>query len=135
MEIIPNRERFPPMRIGITLEDDQGFESGVSRHFGQCRYFFIVDIKDRKIMETKVVPNPARHGAGGCLAVDEMLSHQVTHVIAGGMGSGAQQKFMAAGVEVLGYSGKVLDAVQDFLKGPLEGVETCREHGHNGECH
>ena len=45
------------MRIGITLEDEKGFESYVAQHFGQCRYFFIVDIKDSKIVETKVVPN------------------------------------------------------------------------------
>ncbi|MBN1869796.1 MAG: dinitrogenase iron-molybdenum cofactor biosynthesis protein [Candidatus Omnitrophica bacterium] len=123
------------MRIGITLEDERGFESNVSQHFGQCRYFFIVNIEDKKIMETKVVPNNAQHGGGGCQAVDEILRHKVTHVIAGGMGGGAQQKFLQAGVKVFGYSGKVLDAVRDFLKGPLGGLDACREHGHDGECH
>ncbi len=123
------------MKVGITLEDEKGFESNVAEHFGQCRYFFIVDIKDNKIMETKVVPNNAQHGGGGCQAVDEILRHNVDCVIAGGMGGGAQQKFMNAGVKVFGYSGKVMDAVKDFLKGPLGGLETCREHGQEGQCH
>lgn len=122
------------MRIGITLEDEKGFESYVAQHFGQCRYFFIVDIKDSKIMETKVVPNNAQHGGGGCQAVDEILRHKVNCVIAGGMGGGAQQKFMNAGVQVFGYSGKVQDAVRDFLKGPLGGLDVCHEPGHDGEC-
>ncbi len=122
------------MRVGITLEDERGLESKVSEHFGQCRYFLIVDIKDNQMATTKVVPNNAQHGGGGCLAVDDMLAHKVDYVIAGGMGGGAQQKFMRANVKICGYSGKAQDAIRDFLKGPLASLGTCHEHGHSGEC-
>ncbi|HQP09763.1 MAG TPA: NifB/NifX family molybdenum-iron cluster-binding protein [Candidatus Omnitrophota bacterium] len=124
------------MRIGITLEDDRGMEGEVAQHFGQCRYFFLADVQDNKITGTNVVLNNAQHGGGGCQAVDEMLRHKVDYVIAGGMGGGAQQKFARAGVKVFGYSGKVRDALDDFLKGPLGGLDACKgEHGHADGCH
>ncbi|MFA5367081.1 MAG: NifB/NifX family molybdenum-iron cluster-binding protein, partial [Dehalococcoidia bacterium] len=88
------------MRVGVVLEDEKGIQGSVCAHFGQCKFFLLADIdKDRKkITGTKIVPNTAAHGGGGCVAVDEILKHKVTHVIAGGMGMGAQQKFANAGV-------------------------------------
>jgi len=113
------------------LENEHGAHGNVCAHFGQCKYFFLADIdKDKKkITSTRIVPNTAVHGGGGCIAVDEILKYKVTHVIAGGMGMGAQQKFANAGVEVFGYSGKVQDALDDFMKDALGGLDACREHG------
>ena len=117
------------MRIGITMEDDQGIEGNVSLHFGQCRYFFIIDIEGNKIASSKVVENNASHGGGGCAAVDEILKHDVTHVISGGMGMGAQVKFADAGVKVSGFSGKVKDAIDGLLNDLLPELGACKEHG------
>lgn len=121
------------IRIGITLDDDRGLEGEVSQHFGQCRYFCVVDMDGEAIKGSRVVPNTAQHGGGGCRAVDELLRHQITHVIAGGMGMGAQEKFAAAGVKIFGYSGKAKEALNDFLRNTLGGLDACREHG--GGCH
>lgn len=120
-------------RIGITLDDDGGLESGVSQHFGQCQYFCVVDMDGKTIKGSQVVPNTVQHGGGGCRAVDELLRHKITHIIAGGMGIGAQEKFAAAGVKIFSYSGKAKDALNAFLKNTLGGLDACREHG--GECH
>jgi len=119
------------MKVGVVLENEHGAQGNVCAHFGQCKYFFLADIdKDKKkITSTRIVPNTAVHGGGGCIAVDEILKYNVTHVIAGGMGMGAQQKFANAGVEVFGYSGKVQDALDDFMKDALGGLDACREHG------
>ena len=117
------------MRLGITLEDDNGIHGNVSMHFGQCRYFFLADIKDNRIGRTRIVPNNAQHGGGGCKAVDEILEYNITHVIAGGMGMGAQNKFAQAGVQVFAYSGKVQDAIDNFLKNSLGSLDACQEHG------
>ena len=116
------------MRLGITLEDENGIHSNVSMHFGQCKYFFIADIKDNKIEHTRIIPNIAQHGGGGCRAVDEILQYNITHLIAGGMGMNAQNKFAQAGVQVFGYSGTAMDAIEDFLKNSLGGLESCKEH-------
>lgn len=129
------------MRIGIVLEDEKGLKGDVCAHFGQCKYFFLADLdKDgKKIAKTQIVPNTVSHGGGGCVAVDEILKHKVTHVIAGGMGMGAQQKFAMAGVQVFGYSGNVQKALDDFMNNTLGGLEACKEHGsghsHGGGCH
>ncbi|MFH1479240.1 MAG: NifB/NifX family molybdenum-iron cluster-binding protein [Candidatus Omnitrophota bacterium] len=117
------------MKIGITLEDNRGLESNVSLHFGQCRYFLIADVENNNIKSADVVPNTAQHGGGGCVAVDEILKHDITHVIAGGMGMGAQNKFAQAGVSVFGFSGKARDAVSALIKNTLGGLDACHEHG------
>ena len=81
------------------------------------------------------MPNTAVHGGGGCIAVDEILKHKITHVIAGGMGMGAQQKFANAGVQIFGYSGKVQTALDDFMNNTLGGLDACKDHGDSGSCH
>ncbi|MDD5282226.1 MAG: NifB/NifX family molybdenum-iron cluster-binding protein [Candidatus Omnitrophica bacterium] len=125
------------MRVGVVLEDDSGVHGNVCTHFGQCRYFLLADIdKDKKdITSTRIVPNTAVHGGGGCVAVDEILKHKVTHVIAGGMGMGAQAKFAQAGVEVFGYSGNVQKALDDFMNNALGGLDACENHGNGKSCH
>jgi predicted Fe-Mo cluster-binding NifX family protein len=125
------------MRVGVVLEDELGAQGNVCAHFGQCKFFFLVDVdKDKKkIISTRIVPNTVSHGGGGCVAVDEILKHKVTHVIAGGMGGGAQQKFAQAGVQVFGYSGNVQKALDDFMNNTLGGLDACKDHGHAGECH
>lgn len=120
------------MRVGITLEDQGGLQSNVAQHFGQCKYFFLLDIENGKIKDSKVVANTSVHGGGGCVAVDELLKHNVTHVISGGMGMGAQQKFAQAGVKVFGYSGSVKEALDDFMTNKLGGLSACKDHG---TCH
>ncbi len=125
------------MKIGIVLEDERGIHGTVCAHFGQCKFFFLADIDQdkKKIIGTRIVPNTAVHGGGGCVAVDELLQYKVTHVIAGGMGMGAQQKFAQAGVQVFGYSGSVQNALDDFMNNTLGGLEACKDHGHGDSCH
>jgi len=122
------------MRIGVTLDDERGLSGNVCAHFGQCKFFLIVDVDENKksIIKTEVVPNLAVHGGGGCLAVTEILKYKVTHVISGGMGMGAQQKFEFAGVKIFGCLGNVEDAIKSLLLNSLGGIEACKEHG---DCH
>jgi len=124
------------MRVGIVLEDDTGVHGHVCEHFGQSKYFFLLDVdKDSKrIIGSRTVSNPVAHGGGGCGAVDEILKYRITHLIAGGMGMGAQQKFADAGVEVFGYSGSVKKAIDDFLNNEIGSLDACRLHGEDGAC-
>jgi predicted Fe-Mo cluster-binding NifX family protein len=115
------------IRVAITTEGEN-----VSAHFGQCPQFTICEFANGKLIDKKVVANTAEHGGGGCVAVDEILKHNINYVISGGMGMGAQQKFANAGVTVHGYSGKVEDAIKDFSANKLGGLDSCREHG---DCH
>lgn len=115
------------MRIGITLDENKGLKSQVSHHFGQCRYFLIVETDGKKIGEYRVVSNTAQHG-GSCLAVDEILKHKVTHMITGGMGIKAQMKLNNAGIEVFSYTGIAEDGIKKLIENSLDEIEPCKEH-------
>lgn len=117
------------MKIGITLNDEKGLESEVCAHFGQCSHFLIVETDGKNVTGSKVVANSAEHGGGGCQAVAEILKYGITHVIAGGMGMGAQNKFAAANVPIFGYCGKAGDAVKELIESRLGGIDPCRDHG------
>jgi len=117
------------MRVGVTLEDDKGLKSNVSAHFGQCSHFLIVDVDNSEIQFIRIEPNFAQHGGGGCTAVEEILKFNITHIIAGGMGAGAQNKFALADVQVFGYSGKAQEAIDCLITNSLGGLEACREQG------
>jgi len=115
------------MRIAVTLGNEKGLESEVFPHFGQCTHFLIAEIKDGKIADYKVVKNNSTHG-GGCRAVDELLKYKITHIISGGMGMGAQQKFANAGIKIFGYSGTVKTAIEKLLQNELSSLDACKEH-------
>ena len=125
------------MKVAVVLEDDNGVHGDVCAHFGQCKYFFIADIdeKNKAIIGSRIVPNNAAHGGGGCQAVAEIMKYNITHLIASGMGMGAQQRFAEAGVKVYGYSGNVGKALEHMLRGGLGGLDACKEHEHGGGCH
>jgi predicted Fe-Mo cluster-binding NifX family protein len=123
------------MRVGVVMDDERGMNGNVSVHFGQCKYFLLADVdeENKKVTGSQVVPNTVSHGGGGCVAVNELLTHKITHVIAGGMGMGAQSKFANADVKVFGFTSNVRDALDLLVKRSLGGIDPCKEH--EGECH
>ncbi len=118
------------MRIGITLNENNGLESQVSMHFGQCAYFMVAEIEGNKIKSHNIIDNKMAHGGGGCPAVGEMIKHKIDCIISGGMGPGAQMKFEDAGVKVFGFSGKAKDAIEKLIKNELKNLELCEHHDH-----
>ena len=126
------------MRIGVVLEDASGLKGNVCAHFGKCTNFLIIDIAadNQTIQKTTDIPNTVQHGSGGCQVMAEILKYQITHVIAGGMGMSAQQKFASCGVKIFGFQGNVQDGIDALLKNSLGGIEPCKEHGFgNHNCH
>jgi len=115
------------MKIGIAVEDESAFHANVCEQFGQCEYFFLVDvdIKKKVITATSIVPNTVPVDSDGCMAVDELLKHKVTHVIAGAIGASAQERFSAAGVKVFTYSGAIKNVLDDFLNHIFKDSEVC----------
>ena len=78
------------------------------------------DSEKKKVVGSMIVPNNAQHGGGGCVAVDEILKHAVTHVIAGGMGMGAVMKLNAGGIKVYRSTlATVKDVVEESEKGKI----------------
>lgn len=95
-------------------------------HFGHCEAFAIIDTDaaGRVINQTYITPPPHEPGL-----LPPWLSNQgVNCIIAGGMGSRAQQLFAQQGVRVItGAQGEdPRDVVEQYLRGTLQtGANTC----------
>ena len=102
------------------------YEGKLCAHFGHCEAFALIDAnKDGTIVnETYVTPPPHEPGL-----LPPWLSQQgVNCIIAGGMGSRAQQLFAQQGVQVVtgAQSETPREAVEQYLKGTLQiGANTC----------
>jgi len=108
------------MKVGISLEDENGLYSNVCKHFQESSQFFILDIDKNKIISSRIVPNHVQHNDKECIVADEILKYRITHIITGSMGVAAQKRFAEASVRVFRYSGKVKDAIDNFLKKNVE---------------
>lgn len=113
------------MRIAVTYENGSVFQ-----HFGHTENFKIYDIDNGEINGSKVVPtNGSGHGAlAGFLALNN-----VDTLICGGIGGGAQNALVEAGIKLYGgVSGNADEAVKALLDGTLgfnPNVQ-CNHHNH-----
>ncbi len=105
------------MRIAISTDKDT-----VSMHFGRCPSFTIIDIKDGKIVNKKLIDNPG-HQPG--IIPQFLHQHGVQCIICGGMGNRAKTFFDEFGIQVLvGVSGNIEDVIKNIQKGTLKGGES-----------
>lgn len=110
------------MRIAISTDSDY-----VSAHFGRCPSYTIVDIEDGKVLNRQLIENP-EHSPG---FLPGFLSSQgVDCVITGGMGMRAQSLFAEKNIQTItGVTGKIVDVIDQFLKGTLEAGESLCDKG------
>lgn len=110
-----------PMKFAVPT-----MQGKLCAHFGHCEAFALIDAEhDGTILsETYVTPPPHEPGI-----LPPWLARQgVKYIIAGGMGSRAQQLFNQQGVQVItGAMGEnPREIVEHYLKGTLEtGANTC----------
>lgn len=126
------------MKIGVSLDENNGLESKVSMHFGQCRYFMIVEIENGKMKKNEIIENKLAHGGGGCKSVPFLLSYDIKYLISGGMGQGAKLKLENSGVKVFYFEGMAKEAIDNFINNNLKTMDTCKEnhhHDHGHTCH
>ena len=101
-------------------------EGKLCAHFGHCEAFALIDTdgEGKVVNETYVTPPPHEPGL-----LPPWLSQQgVNCIIAGGMGSRAQQLFAQQGVQVVtgAQSENPREVVEQYLKGTLQtGANTC----------
>lgn len=113
------------MIIAVATEN-----GAVAAHFGHCPEYTLVKEEGGAILEQKVIPNPG-HEPG---FLPGYLARQgVSCIIAGGMGSRAQNLFAAENIETfVGISGPVDQVIKEYLNGTLKsGVSMCDHEG----CH
>ncbi len=102
------------------------YQGKLCAHFGHCEAFAIIDTDSNGKVIKEVYENSPPHEPG---LLPRWLSQKgVNCVIAGGMGSRAQQLFVQQGVTVVtGAQGEYpRDVVEQYLKGTLQtGANTC----------
>jgi len=102
------------------------YQGKLCAHFGHCEAFAIIDTDSNGKVIKEVYENSPPHEPG---LLPRWLSQKgVNCVIAGGMGSRAQQLFAQQGVTVVtGAQGEYpRDVVEQYLKGTLQtGANTC----------
>ncbi|KNY26094.1 iron-sulfur cluster carrier protein MrpORP [Pseudobacteroides cellulosolvens] len=120
-----NGEEKSVMKIAVATEG-----SNVSGHFGKCENFTIAEIENSEV-KNKVVVNTQGNQHG--LLPAFLASHNVSVVIAGGMGEGAKQNLVSKGIEIItGASGNIDEVINSFLNGRLKSSNTgCAGHGHS----
>lgn len=121
-------------RIALGCDNHFGLESSLSAHFGRCPYYIFVDASEEHMVGFQVVENPhcENHKPGG---VPHFIRSQKANVIiAGGMGPRAVDLFNQFGIEVVGGAqGKVGDVLESYLRGEVQGVNSCEYSSHRCE--
>lgn len=112
------------MKIAIPIVDGQ-----LCLHFGHCAHFVLVDVDEnnKKIVAQKQV-EPPPHEPG---VLPKWLHDQgATVILAGGMGSRAQQLFQQNGIQVVVGcpTAAPADLVAAFLAGTLVAGENVCDH-------
>lgn len=116
------------MKIAVAADEaDNVFE-----HFGSCGRFVIFDINENRMMERSEL----RTSVSGHDGLSQLMKeHGVGVVICGGIGQGAMDALMAAGILVVpGQTGDVDVAAASFIDGSLQSSSqtTCPGHGSEG---
>ena len=122
------------MRIALSVEDNNDFESKIAHHFGRCPFFALVDLEGTEVKEIQVIENPY-YGAHQPGQVPGFINSQNANVmLSGGMGGRAIQFFDQFGIKAAtGATGTVRSALESYLGGELSGAAPCKEsveHGH-----
>lgn len=108
----------------IAISTDSGF---VSAHFGRCPVFTIVEIEEGKILKIEEINNPGHQPGFLPLFLAEQ---DIKYIICGGMGDRAQGLFIEKGITpIVGVSGKINQAIDEFAQGRLKGGESFCKHG------
>ncbi len=104
----------------------------VSAHFGHCSEYAVYMIENGKIVSKTILESPG-HEPGRLPAF--LADHDVTHVLAGGMGPRAVDLFCANNIEVfLGISGKIDQVIRDFIAGKIIPGQSSCTHGPDHVC-
>lgn len=112
------------MKIAIPMTEGQ-----ICLHFGHCQQFCFVETDDKNNIVSKAMVVPPPHEPG--VLPKWLAENKVNVILAGGMGSRAQQLLNASNVKVqtgVDCSMSVEDAVKAYLGGNLVTGENACSH-------
>jgi predicted Fe-Mo cluster-binding NifX family protein len=126
------------VNICIPVDADQGVASPVCAHFGSARFFLVIDPEQGAC---RAIPNRNLHDAHGtCQPLVALQGEDIDAIVVGGIGMGALNKLLAAGLEVYKAQQPTVELVlAAFKAGQLRALTpeaVCGHHGHGmGHAH
>ena len=119
------------MTICIPVTADQGPDSPVCAHFGSAPYFMILDTATGAY---RALPNRNQHHAHGmCQPLAAIAGEQIDAIVVGGIGMGALNKLLGAGLDVFQAQHPTVELTLAALEaGHLKGMSpdaACGQHG------
>jgi len=111
---------------GPTLDVD------IDPRFGRCRYFIIAD---PDTMEFEALDNSVAMAGGGAgiATAQTIVNKGLEAVLTGNCGPNAYQVLSSAGIKiVIGVSGRVRQAIEDYRSGKLKASSQPNVPGHFG---
>lgn len=118
------------MKIAVTYENGQIFQ-----HFGHTSQFKIYEVENGTITNAYILDtNGSGHGALALL----LAENDISILICGGIGGGAQMALAQAGIQLFGgVSGDADDAVNALVAGKLayNPDVRCNHHDHDEHGH
>jgi len=119
------------MKLCFPVTKNEGLATTVFGHFGSAPLFLIVDANEGVV---EVINRDLHHAHGGCSPVKALGGHAVDAVVVGGIGGGALQGLLGAGIQVLAAGALTVgENVALARQGALtawEPARTCGGHGH-----
>ena len=121
------------MRIAVTYENGNIFQ-----HFGHTEQFKIYDVTDGSVTAARII---SAAGSGHGALAGFLKGLNVSVLICGGIGGGAQQALAQAGIKLYGgVKGNADTAVAALLKNSLAYNPSVKcdhhgEHEHGHSCH
>ncbi|WP_105619487.1 NifB/NifX family molybdenum-iron cluster-binding protein [Vallitalea okinawensis] len=105
----------------------------VASHFGHCEGFMLYYIEENSIVGNRYLKNP-EHVPG--FLPEFLKKNKVNIVIAGGMGSKAQELFKAHGIDVyVGVEGSLEEVINSYMSQSIISTESvCHEHAYKDQC-
>ena len=116
------------MKIAVTYDNGNVFQ-----HFGKTEFFKVYEVEINKVVSSEIIgSNGTGHGALAGLLAEQDISV----LICGGIGGGAQAALAEAGIELCaGAQGNTDEVVEAYLRGELVSTGANCDHHHHEEGH
>ena len=116
------------MKIAVTYDNGQIFQ-----HFGHTEQFKVYEVEEGCVKSSEVIDT---NGSGPGALAGFLKENQVTDLICGGIGGGAQMALASLGIKLYGgVSGNADAVVEAFLANNLDYDPDvrCNHHEHGNE--
>jgi predicted Fe-Mo cluster-binding NifX family protein len=122
------------VNICIPVTADEGLASPVCAHFGSAPFFMIIDTSSGAC---RALPNGNQHHAHGmCQPLAVLAGEQLDAIVVGGIGMGALNKLLNAGLDVFQAQHATVELTLAALEaGQLRGMTPEGACAHHGQGH